>query len=205
MSEKVIFVPGQGMQASKDYPLTCGELQHAGFTVDEVILDWEQRFEDIVGQASADIHKRICRESLIIMHSFGVNVALPGITRHSEIGIVMASPSVACAEGYSFGAGADILEKNFPGQREIVGKFSLAALSQAIQVPPERIAVLVGELEVEKFPFMDSLAKLAAQSVGVEVAQVPGAVHFIEYSSQYRRTVIDTAVQISEKMKSSRY
>jgi hypothetical protein len=189
-----------GMRASKDYPLTCNALENAGFIVDEVAPEWEQPFEGLVAHTAYDLRKKIGNGTLVIAHSLGANIALPEVIHHPGIGLVIASPSVAYAEGCEFDAGLAIIEEAFPGQRKSVQNFSLAALAKAVQTPPERIAVTVGEVEVKEFPFMGELAQLAAESVGTEVTHIPLAPHFIDHSSHYIQAVTDAATRISHEL-----
>lgn len=198
MPDRLLFIPGRGCKASEHYPKTWMALEAAGFVVDEVIPPWGTTFENLITQTGRQIAKSIGQNAIVLAHSFGVNVAQPELARQATMGVILTSPGVACAEGIEGEAGRSLVDKHFPAQAKFVSQFSLAALARAMRLPPERAAVIVGEIEARDFPFMNDMAHIAARALGVQVTYAPEAPHFIDYSEQYIRAVVEAAVHVRE-------
>lgn len=192
-------MPGAGLQPHEHYPKTCQRLYEAGFDIDEVNVPWEcEDFERLVHYTGNEISRRIGAGAVVLAHSYGANIALPEVVRHTNLGVLLASPSVACKEGLAYEMGASMIEKSFPGQAGIVREYSLTSLVGRLQVPAEGITVFVGEAEAKDYPFMAELAGIAARAAGIQPIYVPESPHFIEYSDEYVQQVADAAMRICQ-------
>jgi hypothetical protein len=115
--------------------------------------------------------------------------------QRSHLGLVLASPSVVCAEGYARldSEASELVEKAFPGQADVITRYRTATLARRIGLPPAKAAVLVGGAEAEQWPFMRHMALAAAEALGVEATVVLEAPHFIDESDNYIQEMIVAA------------
>lgn len=194
---KLIFVPGADCQA-EHYPKTYRALEDAGFDITTISPAWSARisFEGLVSQTSQEVASHIGQKALLVAHSRGANLVMPALAGQSNIGVVLASPSMACAEGYESGASRALVEARFPDQEDQVCKIGMFALARSAKLPADRVAVLVGSEEVATYPFMNEIAAATARGFGVNVTYIPQAPHFIDYHDAYIDAVVDAAVRI---------
>lgn len=197
MTNRLIFVPGKGCQAFEHYPKTCANLEDAGFEISPVSPVWDARFDTLQRQIDHDVARRIGAGVIVIAHSQGANLAMPPLARYDndDIGIIIASPSTACAEGLK-GEDRKRIEQNFSGQLDRVRQIGMHALASVARVSPEKVAVLSGEEEIKTYPFMDAIAHATADGFGVDVTQVQNAPHFIDHHEGYINAVVDAALRI---------
>ncbi|HYG83666.1 MAG TPA: hypothetical protein VD907_02215 [Verrucomicrobiae bacterium] len=202
MSKEALFIPGHDTEAKKDYPKTYAALEGAGFRVEQITPPWEKRdFTAEVTQVSRELRQKIGQTTVVIAHSYGVMLALPELTRQPRPGIVLASPSLNCAEGLADTAvGEPLLKKDYPESYAAIQHYSLNELTKRIRTPQERAAVLVGEAETQKYPIIKHLATIAAANLGTEVTYAPKANHFIDYNPSYIETVVKAADRISDAL-----
>jgi hypothetical protein len=191
-------VPGAGCQVIKDYPKTYRALEDAGFDITAISPAWSAciPFEDLVNQIHREVTSHIGQKALLVAHSRGANLVMPALAQQSNIGVVLASPSMACAEGYDINESRTLAEARFPGQKDQVCRIGMFALARGAKLPAGRVAVLVGGEEVETYPFMGEIAEATARGFSADVTYVPQAPHFIDYHDAYINAVVDAAVRI---------
>jgi pimeloyl-ACP methyl ester carboxylesterase len=196
---KLIFVPGADCQVIEDYPKTYRALKEVGFDITAISPAWSDRisFENLVNQISQEVTSHIGQKALLVAHSRGANLVMPALAQQPNIGVVLASPSVACAEGYENNESRALAEARFPDQEDQVRRIGMFALARNARLPADQTAVLVGGEEIETYPFMDDIAGAAARGFGVNVTYVPGAPHFIDYHDTYIDAVVDATVRIN--------
>lgn len=197
---RLVFVPGANCRAFEDYPKTCAALTDAGFAITAISPVWDAPFEQLVEQVKQEVHDSIGENTLVLAHSRGANLVMPALVHRPNIGVIIASPSMACAEGYADDGARPLAEKRFPNEGHIVRRVSMLALASASTIVSEHAAVLVGEQEVEEFPFMSGIAHKTATGFDVPVTHVAEAPHFIDYHDNYVRAVADAAVRIRSSM-----
>lgn len=195
MKDRLVFVPGNGCTI-EDYPKTIEGLQDVGFEVHTFTPPWGGKFNETVSVTGKELARLICPGSIVLAHSFGTNVAMPELTNHKDIGIILASPSYACAEGLDSPESLNYVRNRYPGQEDelrCVGMGRLAAIACA---RCETVSVLVGEREVGAYPFMGQIAQETARGFGIEATVVPEAPHFIDQHKNYVNKVVEEASRI---------
>lgn len=197
---RLIFIPGSGCGVFEDYPKTCTELTSAGFDITAVSPAWDAPFEQLVEQVEHEVHRTIGKNTLVLAHSRGANLVMPALVRQPDIGVIVASPSMACAEGYANSEAKPLAEARFPAEGHIVRRVSMLALAHASTIPPEHAAVLVGEQEMEEFPFIGDIANKTAAGFKIPVTRIAEAPHFIDHHDGYIQAVTDTAIRIRSAM-----
>lgn len=206
MAKEVIFVPGHDTQAD-DYPETLKALGRKDFTLDVLAPEWGDSYDILASSIGKALARKVGKKAIIppviIAHSMGANLVTRWLTEHEDlprIGLVAASPSVACLEGYNYQKGREMLERDFPGpdNEESIKRFSVNSLKRIKN--NVHAAVLVGENEAKKFPFMRDLALQTAQGLNVSVTEVPEAPHFIDYSPTYVQAIVDSTHSIYQEL-----
>lgn len=202
MTKEALFVPGHGLQPHVDYPATGFELGAAGFAVHGIAPYWGRPFNTLATQVRSEIEGRLNRDTVAVGHAIGSNLllaALQALGRGGEIGgLVLISPSVVCEEGLAYERGGEMVNKYFPAQIDDVSEFSIAGAAVGLGIPPERVAVLIGEREASQYPHRGDLAEIMAAAFDVRMTVVPGAGQSIEHSVEYVQAVGDAAQRVYE-------
>ncbi|HSW74682.1 MAG TPA: alpha/beta fold hydrolase [Candidatus Saccharimonadales bacterium] len=191
----ILFVPGCGKTAEEGYPKTLAALAANGFNIDAVNPPWEkQSFADELAYTSEEIARKLRPNTIVVAHSYGCVLALAGIVAASRPrGVILASPSVNCFEGWQDEqVGRPLINERYAEQSETIQAYSLAALTKQVRVK-HRAAVLLGEAEALQFPIIADLAKVAANNLGVEPSYASSAGHFIDHYQSYVDLVANTA------------
>jgi hypothetical protein len=199
---QILFMPGADCSAFADYPKTCDKLQQTGFEVTAIRPDWTNTsFSGLVGQVTQSVHQELAssigRTTLIIAHSRGANLVMPALTQQPNIGVIIASPSMACAEAYEDDTAREFAEARFAGQSKQVKHVGMHALARASNIPAAHAAVMVGEQEITEYPFMERIAEATARGFDVDLQLVPQAPHFIDHHDAYIDAVTTEATRIA--------
>lgn len=202
MTKEALFVPGHGMQPHVDYPAMGFALGAAGFAVQGIAPYWGRPFNALVTQVGCEIAEHLNRDTVAVGHAIGSNLLLAGLQtlgRGGEIGgLVLISPSVTCREGLAYEKGREMVNKYFPRQLGDVSEFSVAGAAVELGIPPERVAVLIGENEAEQYPHRGDLAEMMATAFDVRMTIVPEAGQSIEHSAEYVQAVGAAAQRVYE-------
>lgn len=199
---KLIFVPGAGCEVLKDYPKTCDAFEKAAFDITTITPDWDSgaSFEELVAQVSQEVACHIGASALVVAHSRGANLVMPALVQQPNIGVIIASPSMTCAEGCENSTALAHVEERFPSQEQQVRKVGMHALAQASQIPPAQAAVMVGSQEIVTYPFMADIARATAEGFNVDLMCIPQAAHFIDNYPPYIDMLVSSAVLIRAHM-----
>lgn len=203
MTKEALLVPGYGKVPYEDYSATGFELSRAGFAVHGIAPYWGRPFNALVSQASNEIAGHLNRGTVAVGDVVGSNFLLAALQalggRGKEIGgLVLASPSIVCGEGMAYPRGRQMVNRYFPGQLDDVSEFSVAGAAIELGIPPERVAVLVGEREAEQYPHRGDLATIIATAFDVHITVVPEAGQSIEDTTEYVQAVGAAAQRVYE-------
>ena len=193
MRNHILFVPGNGCRAQEDYPKTWAALEDAGFTLSEVVPPWGQPFAEIAKHVTEDMARQIGHSTIVLSHSHGSNLALPTVIKQTEAAAIIASPSTLCATGYADPFARAYAERAFPDQADTILPFADTSSYTGARIAPQHTAVLVGEQEIAKWPFMETIAVAIAAQLGTTATRVANAHHFIDHSQSYIEAVVQAA------------
>lgn len=199
MRNHILFVPGNGCAAAKDYPKTWQALEHAGFSVSEVVPPWGRSFVEIAQHVTNELARQIGSSTIVLSHSHGANLALPTIRADATTAAIVASPSTLCAAGYADPRAVTFAERAFPGQADAILAYADQGRSSDRHASTGRAAVLVGEQEIATWPFMETIAEATATQLGASVTRIAEAPHFIDHHQAYIDTVVQTAQQLAHQ------
>jgi pimeloyl-ACP methyl ester carboxylesterase len=197
MTGKILLMPDYGLHGH-EYFNTIRAFSASGFDVATTSPPWKASFKGVMKYVQHEVDDVLREWPILFGHAHGGDLALRAAaqTQRHLGGIIVTSPGILSANGLQFPQGLEAVNKQFPGQQGTVEEYDLEMFAENTNLDERQIAVLIGEREAKKFPYMQKLAQETAKAFDVGVTIVPDAPHAIEYSNPYIRAVVTAAMGI---------